>query len=424
MEPSRPVTKPVAVPTTERSRHAASSHAMPSRNPRASPRGMRISPASHDPNALPPAVAALLAMTAIPPPKASQFRRKSRDHRRISIDELVNEWKSDDSLHPSLSSSPALSVLLEDGELRRDRYPPPNEGLNMLSIRSSSTESVPSLEADDRSVLSLGSPSTPESLRSRKSSSNLRREKLRSSLPTEDTTTNHPLVDSGSTDEEDDLVLTPRAKNTSKPKSSFTSNLTTSLKALKKRTITSIQSFTLSSATAPSQRLAPSAFSDHMLWSHPFVFPRLSTEIRPTIQGVPTLAQRRYLNPVPLTFEEQEAPFQQALHAPYLAESIQHAPQIQMQTYGRGRRRARSSRSGSPDPNSEAGRALSGVRQREPRENSDFLRVVVLEMNMRREGKLESGRARIWLPPRQVVNLAVPSSEDKVPQRWTGVSAY
>ena len=43
-------------------------------------------------------------------------------------------------------------------------------------------------------------------------------------------------------------------------------------------------------------------------------------------------------------------------------------------------------------------------RPREPRENSDFLRIVVLEMNMRRVGKLDSGatgKARIWLPPRR-----------------------
>lgn len=48
---------------------------------------------------------------------------------------------------------------------------------------------------------------------------------------------------------------------------------------------------------------------------------------------------------------------------------------------------------------------LPGVdspRPREPRENSDFLRVIVLEMNMRRVGKLDNtgGRAKIWLAPR------------------------
>lgn len=247
-----------------------------------------------------------------------------------------------------------------------------------------------------------------------------------------------------------------------------------------------------------------------MLWSHPALFPRFSSEIRPPqIEGggLPTSAQRRYLNPSsvsfqgpstssssssiktplqstrPLTFEEQEAPFQQALHAPYLAEAAavgEALPSIQMQTYtrygagGNNRRgkttpAARRNTGGAvgvpsqPDAASEAGRALSGgstggngeielgggsgtFRHREPRENSNFLRVVVLEMNMRREGKLESGRARIWLPPRQQQQYSLSSrssfaspyffsedeadeerfeqGEEKVPRRWRGISAY
>ena len=95
-----------------------------------------------------------------------------------------------------------------------------------------------------------------------------------------------------------------------------------------------------------------------------------------------------------------------------------------MQMYSRGKRKSGIKRSG-PDPQSEAGRALAGatgVRQREVRENGDFLRVVVLEMNMRREGKLEMGRAKIWLPPRQVSSAS--EEEGKVPKRWVGVSAY
>ena len=49
-------------------------------------------------------------------------------------------------------------------------------------------------------------------------------------------------------------------------------------------------------------------------------------------------------------------------------------------------------------------RADVHARPREPRENSDFLRIVVLEMNMRRSGKLDGdlmGKARVWLPPRR-----------------------
>lgn len=102
-----------------------------------------------------------------------------------------------------------------------------------------------------------------------------------------------------------------------------------------------------------------------------------------------------------------------------------------MQTYSRGRR-ARSSGAGKnrdvAGP-SEAGKlsALGAVRQREVRENGDFLRVVVMEMNMRREGKLEMGRAKIWLPPRKVAKEAVAEvvevGKSRVPRRWVGVTA-
>jgi len=79
---------------------------------------------------------------------------------------------------------------------------------------------------------------------------------------------------------------------------------------------------------------------------------------------------------------------------------------------------------------------MLGRQQREPRENSDFLRVIVLEMNMRRVGKLDgkaAGRARVWLPPRKEVATAarvveVQSGAGKgdevvvaVPARWVGV---
>lgn len=93
-----------------------------------------------------------------------------------------------------------------------------------------------------------------------------------------------------------------------------------------------------------------------------------------------------------------------------------------MQTYGRKRKGAHGRR---PDPSSEAGRALlgaAGVRQRELRENSDFLRMVVMEMNMKRSGKLETGKARLWLPPRQVG--VGEEWQGRVPRRWVGESAY
>lgn len=441
--PPRTPTPPVAVPIPERSRTPEPKR-VPAMQSRAKSGSSSSKESPHDPNALPPAVAALLAVTQIPRPKPGQFKRRPAASRRISIDELVNEWKSEESLKSNLSSSPALSMLLEDQDEEDDQSQPQQNTTeeDYLFARSTSVDSIPSLEDDELSLLSNGSLPTPESLRSRKSISNLRKEKVARSLPASvSCASDHPLVPPSpneDSDPDDALLLTPKNKSQppTKPKSSFKSNLTTSFQALKN----AISTFSLSTASAQqqSQSSPSSPLSAEMLWSHPFLFPRFSPEIRPAIQGTPSQAQRRYLNPMPLTFEEQEAPYQLALHAPYLAEQIlseaeaQSAPTIQMQTYARGRRKAaasskRSSLAGSsagPDPNSEAGRALqSGVRQREPRENSDFLRVVVLEMNMRRGGKLEYGRAKIWLPPRQV-SPPGKGRERGVPRRWVGVSAY
>lgn len=375
---------------------------------------------AHDPNALPPAIAALLAVTAIPPRRSNRYCSRRGADRRISIEELVSEWKSDESLKQSYGSSAALSVLLEDADYM---YSKGCTGeMNYLTARSASSESMPSLTSDDRSIMS-GSESTPGSLHSRKSFSNLKKDKSRSLPAVEDCALDHPLASQPEV-EEDGILLPIQKKAPGAAKSSsFKSNLTLSLQSLKNAAVSSISSLARSS-TPPALHGNAAPHIDHMLWSHPFLFPRFSSEIRPAFDGTATEAQRRYLNPVPLTFEEWEAPFQQALHAPYLAEVVENAPTIQMQTYNRGRRRG-SSKRGSPSPSSEAGRALLGpetARRREVRENSDFLRVVVLEMNMRRGGKLETGRARICLPPRD--GAPTPNHPGGVPKRWVGVSAY
>ncbi|CAK3812735.1 Hypothetical predicted protein [Lecanosticta acicola] len=390
----------------------------------------RRKPSAHDPNALPPAVAVLLAVTAIPPRRRNRYRGKSGPERRISIEELVRDWKTDHSLKSSYGSSPALNVLLEDtDEYLFEDAPRKDSGLSQpcyLNARSASSESMPSLESDDRSILSVGSPSTPESLRSRRSYQNLKRDKARSLPASEDCALDHPLVPRAESDDADDFLL-PVQKQTpaTKSRSSFKSNLTTSLQNLKNAAVNSISSLGRVNSAQAMTRF-PSPPIDDALWSHPFLFPRLSSEMRPSVLGTPSLAERRYLNPQPLVFEEQEAPFQQALHAPFLAEIVEDAPIIQMQTYNRGRKRGGSARRGGPNPNSEAGRALlggDGVRQREVRENSNFLRVVVLEMNMRRAGKLEQGRAKIWLAPREVSVAPAARRGRRVPKRWEGVSA-
>lgn len=429
---SRPTTEPVSIPSpkvtnvAQSGRTRSGSHyTIMSAERSASVNIARREPSAYGPNGLPPAVATLLAVTAIPPRRPNRYRTKPGSHRRISIEELINDWKSDDTFKQSVGSpgSVALNTLLEDDD---DMGPESHDATEpgYLNARSASSDSMPSLDSDSQSVLSIGSVSTPGSLRSRQSFSTLRKDKSRSLAASQDCAFDHPLITHVDNDDQDELLFSmpKHTLATKKSKTSFKSNLTASLQTLKEAAVNSISSLRRT-GSMPSLSRASASPMDDMLWSHPFLFPRFSSETRPAYDGTPTPAQRRYLNPMPLTFEEQEAPFQEALHAPFLAEAVDQAPTIQLQTYNRGRKRPSPKRS-APSPGSEAGRALLGQvagRQRDVRENSNFLRVVVLEMNMRREGKIEQGKAKIWLPPRQ--SSASPIQQGRVPQRWVGESA-
>ncbi|KAF2859962.1 hypothetical protein K470DRAFT_258305, partial [Piedraia hortae CBS 480.64] len=338
-------------------------------------------------------------MTAIPPPKPHQLRPKKRESRGMSVDELLTSWKNDTTLRSNYSGSPGFSVLLDD-----------DTDASCTASPSPSNESVPSLDPDDASVFSLDNIRSPESPRSHKSTNYMR--EIAQALR-EDSTHDHPLADKA--DPFDDTPNTtliqyePKSVHKQVTNKSLKSNLTFSLRALKKATLTSLtSSFTLRNATTPAQQSTlGSNFSDEMLWSHPWLFPRSPSEVRP--KTPPTLPPPRQL-----TFEEQEIPFQRALHAPYLHEQPSTTPvlpPVQMQTYNVSRRKPGGERSAS--------------RQREVRENGDFLRVVVLEMNMRRAGKLEQGHAVLWLPPRMESTrekMTVGRGRGYVPDRWRGVS--
>ncbi|KAF1921410.1 hypothetical protein BDU57DRAFT_436810 [Ampelomyces quisqualis] len=384
---------------------------------------------THSADSIPPAVAALLAITAIP--KMPQRRRKPAPvDRRISMDELIQEWKQDDSDTPSSVVGSPLDLLLGRVEESEDEYgslQSIEQERDMFSTsRSISSESLatipPSLDYDDPSFSShWDNISTPDSI-SRKSLPE-RRERLVSSPPKEDCVLDHPLLHFGPEEGEEILaadvadMLDALPPTTARFKS-FKSNLTASLHALR----TAAKSF--SNFTAPS--VPPDDFLTRSLLS-----PKFTSEMRPKhLEGLPSPELRRYLNPQPSPISPTELSMQ--LHDSLMvdADADTHAPMIQMQTYDR-RGRSKSRRRNS-DPYSEAGRALSSsapsVRQREPRENSDFLRVIVLEMNMRRVGKLDSkavGKARIWLPPRKLGSSKPPAfqSTSGVPDRWTGIAA-
>jgi hypothetical protein len=390
----------------------------------------------HDPNALPPAVAALLAVTAIPPPSRINRRRPTSQQRRISIDELIQEWRQEDILAATEGTRTPLDVLLEPADESENEDDVMLAGIEdekdpaLLSSRSVSSDSIastpslaPSLDAAHSTMSNFSAPSTP-SYRSRRNLT-VRTEKEVSSPPSESCLDNHPLRSPASSETLTTVTQTfpQRPKRVVKQKSTFKSNLTASFSALK------------SAAKSFSNFTAPSIPQDDLLTRSFFSQP-YPPEMRPRdIDGVPDPALRRYLNPghkvspLPVVSSEDFSfQMQEALAQP--TDDPDDAPLIQMQTYTRRKRnRSRGGVSVGPDRGEAAvlGQSLPAIRQREPRENSDFLRVIVLEMNMRRTGKLDAKgplRARIWLPPRkngEGSEVEVRAGKE-VPIRWVGLS--
>lgn len=417
--PARNQPAPASQPARQRPSHG-------SRKPR--------SPSEHQPNAIPPAVAALLAVTSIPKPRrtSSPRRRLQYADRRISIDELIEEWRAEDKeISPGSYGSP-LDILLErvddcdtDDSLSIEESS--QKERDFVSPRSVSSESIPSVPDldEERSVLSWSSPSTPRSPSLARRTGE-RKEKRIVSSPPKEAILDHPLLHFGFVENEEEVPEPPapevqieRQAPTSRLRSAFTSNLTASIQALK------------SAAKSFSNFTAPSVPPDDLL-TRSLLSPRFTSEMRPkNFQGTPDAALRRYLNPTtssrPLSPTELSQQLHEALVHGQPVEEASDAPMIQMQTYERRSRNQSRGKRRTTDPTSEAGRAMSAqpaVRQREPRENSDFLRVIVLEMNMRREGKLDAramGKARIWLPPRKASTRTDDEDPiDGVPVRWVG----
>jgi hypothetical protein len=418
--------KPVVIPPRSSLRSATSTQSVRVKGQNGG-RPTRPSRA-HDHDAIPPAVAALLAITAIPkmPPRR---RKRSTMDRSISMDELIQEWRQDDTESLSSFAGSPLDILLDRVDASEDDYGSlpsmEQDRERFLAARSISSESLstlpPSLDYDVASYSSnWDNLSTPESV-GRKSLSE-RKEKVVSSPSKEDCILDHPLLHFNTEDPED-LTLTnipdvvTISPSTERFKS-FKSNLTASLQALK------------DAAKSFSNFTAPSVPPEDLL-TRSLLSPSFTSEMRPKhLAELPSPALRRYLNPqsAPISPTELSMQLHDALTID--ADADTHAPMIQMQTYDRRGRSSRSRRKAA-EPSSESDRAHSAtptVRQREPRENSDFLRVIVLEMNMRRVGKLDTkaiGKARIWLPPRKTGSGKSPAlhSTSGVPQRWLGTAA-
>ncbi|KAI9774758.1 MAG: hypothetical protein M1839_001625 [Geoglossum umbratile] len=432
-EAALPPSQPVVIPPRSLSWKVA--REAEGANPRrSSQRSLLLSPDVHRPGGVPPAVAALLAVTSIPLPKNGNMTRHRRNvAEKQSASKLQSQSQPQGRGRPPRNAPPVtkspMEILLS----------PPDELDEMdfdgtaysaaeavLCVRTKSTDSVPSLETDTESSASWGSPPTPR--HSARRASGDRREKQMSSPPAEDCVLDHPLlnpyydIEAIKLDAENTVGpvsladASDNAPRFERRKISLKSNLTASLRVLK----SAARSF--SNFSAPF--IQPDDFLTRSILS---ITPLYTDEKRPLpLQDAPTPALRRYLNPMSSASADMYS------HGGASKGSLDRCTaSIQLQTYrvSRPSKRAssspivsrRSGQRGDDDPFAQPASTGPIPRQREVRENSDFLRVIVLEMNMRREGKLSDkaqGKAKFVLPPRQPCNRYV-LEDGVVPLRWT-----
>lgn len=383
---------------------------------------------------IPTSVASLLEATAIP------LRRNAtvRGSRRLppgkyleDCSRLISEGTNARDDHGTVLDGSGLSPLdlllsppEEDNEKSRLMSDFGSE--TPFSIRSVSTDSIPSLDHDLESFIT-SDPATPSLSGQRRLS-----ERRKQFSPPEECATNHPLLEVEEIESIDSFFTSPKDFATptkqaisfrSFPRlgSTFKSNLTASLRAIKSA------AQTVSNFATPS--VQPEDFLTRSLFS---INPELTDDKRPLpMSGPPSPALRRYLNPIALSPAEMHVYHE----SQDLNQNIHSCPvSIQMQTYHRSgsssTKRGRFTTGNSKGTDQSVclfDPELPPSRQREPRENSDFLRMVVLEMNMRRSGKLRDDiptRAKIWLPPRKPMlsSSDYGDNEPSVPQRWIGAS--
>ena len=435
--PPSTLSKPVIIPTRTKN-----SPRRPTRN--GATEGCNNARTRHDPSSVPPSTAALLAMTSTP----EHGWRMAKRSQPKTMDRNITSVKESKAFGHSLSSSnpqtwdfllsPPEEHDLETGSPESDATLGP-----LSSVRSFSTESMPSLAGDEDSISSFSNPGTPGLFASTRSE---RKNRSLSTSLGENCVMDHPLLPPTRHDldehrNEGDMQIQSHRAPT-KSKTSFKSNLTASFRAIR------------SAARSISDFTAPTSQRDDFLSRSVLAMDIPFTDERRPIPSPdpPDPALRRYLNPISLSAAE--------LHFHNDQEPDSCRASVQLQPYQPGARR--SSNASSPpiflsnlnDKGKRRQGHLSGnsldtedpltssslPRQREPRENSDFLRVIVLEMNMRKVGKLSDaspGRARLWLPPRKVgkpSGTCTPveaeegheayekkEREARVPERWAGV---
>ncbi|KAK4106328.1 hypothetical protein N658DRAFT_502820 [Parathielavia hyrcaniae] len=431
---------PVQIPTRPKSRdasHPQKSHRAHAnrRNPSTSRHPRDV----HSRDAISPSMAALLAITNIPPPKTARSLRQPRPEKRMTVEAIIERaQESEKELSLKLSKGPMDILLTAPEDLEADDASVCDSmPESVLSSRTVSIDSMPSLSnsfATDP-FSSLDSPQTPP--RRRKVQPTRRSLEPVSSPPGEPES--HPLSPETEVIELDFRVFGKEEASDKKTsrlpfmplKSAFKSNLTASLRALR-QAARSFSNLNFSS-------IPPEDFLTRSILTIDPQVPYTDERRPPPLQEEPTAALRRYLNPT--TTARLEKP-QQTPSSPALRT---FTASIQMQTYKVHKARSVPHSPGrSPYPSVAVGPSatspasqppqskpaalehpLPGPRQREMRENSDFIRIAVMEMAMRKRGKLDDqrpGRARWALPPRKPSTRPYEIRPDGVPARWVAVT--
>ncbi|KAL9013611.1 MAG: hypothetical protein Q9173_001706 [Seirophora scorigena] len=380
----------------------------------------------HDPLAMPPSVAAFRAISSSSSTRKPVTRFGAEAHK--PFEENDGDATDNDLIGTasSLSSPHSWRLLLSPlGDIDDDTSLVFGTDETMLEspspLRSLSTESMPSLDTDTESACASSSPSTP-GLRNTGRNLLERKSKSISSSVLQDSSSDHPLLIVRTKDKSalNFLSTNNDARNETLPtrtRPSIRSNLTASLRRLK------YAARNLSS-TNP-RTIVPDVDQARVTLSQASQF---ASERRPLpCAEPPDPALRRYLNPITVSPVEL---YTYRDNGDHRSSPSGCAASIQMQTYRPGARKSEkastpptfvlsSSRCSPLDEPAVA----AAPRHREPRENSDFLRVIVLEMNMRKVGKLSDAapsRARLWLPARQAMHG---DSGDTTPRRWKSVSS-
>jgi hypothetical protein len=382
-----------------------------------------------------PSMATLLAMTDIP--RQRSVRRRPKVEKPLTVSAVIDRQQvSEKELSWTLRGSPMDILLSPPGEFGDDDDSVSDINIgSAISTRTISVDSIPSLGGSflTDNASSLETPSSPSlSLRGRRVSP--MRKSLEPCLsPPGEEDEEHPLAGCHHLAEQPEAIDSEDDAGEDEPSSlflgqlkplkhAFRSNLTASFRALRSAA-KSISTINFSSI--PSEDLLTRS-----LLTIDTNVPYADERRPPVSEDIPTAEMRRYLNPTTSSRIESQL----ATVPPPGTFSAS----IQMQTYKVQRSKLGSARnqapripprsSSQPSAPSEPLTAHSmppTMRQREMRENSDFIRIAVMEMAMRKRGKLDDqrpGRARWALPPRRTSTIPYEVGSNGIPARWRSVT--